>query len=266
LPLGPIIAIITAYGYLLDTEDIQAVEMPTLPDGTDAPGTEIPDGGGAPDVPIEEGNGFPEEIPDITPPGGGGGSDVDDRIRQCINAGGTWNEQFQQCDLPPEQQEETPPEGTPPDQMGCPTLGDKLAIGTKIELGPNCGSDSGRTGRVTGHLFQRPTDRRCNDISNRVAYDGGGSNAWRLSETAPAPGACLFRAGDVQTISCGPEPTLITTGLIGTFFVVDSTDAIGHVVGDFNNIAPPGARIVAVGQFDQAYLDWMKCKLREGTL
>jgi len=154
MPLGPIIAIITAYGYLLETDDIEAVEIPDRIDGTDLPGTETPGGIDEEIPPVETGNG---EMPGDLPPGGGGAGDNNDLIIQCINAGGTWNDQFQQCDLlaPPDPE---PPQQEPEAKEGPPTIPPDTADRIKRPAPPQdegpCGPrPATRTFGLLGHTW-----------------------------------------------------------------------------------------------------------------
>jgi len=60
-------------------------------------------------------------------------------------------------------------------------------IGTRVRVKANCGSGSGLTGIIIDHIFQRPGDRRTNDISMVVEFDEQFKpaffrNAWRVSE------------------------------------------------------------------------------------
>jgi len=92
----------------------------------------------------------------------------DNRIRDCINAGGTWNDQFQICEF-----KEMPPDN-----------GLLFPVGTRVRVKPNCGNASGLTGRISKHVFQTSFDVRNKILSMQVDFDNPPPfrNGYRPSE------------------------------------------------------------------------------------
>jgi len=233
--LGPIVAILTAWGHLFDTDGEQIIEMPGIPDGTDDA--------------MEQPTPIDGEIPPIE--NGGGIDPINQKIRDCIAAGGTFDEQFQICVFPEDGEGEIPINGT----EECPMLGELLSTGTRVMIAdiPECGVSAGKSGVVTGTTFQRERDRTCSDVSMIVRLDDGSANAFRRSETAPF-GVCMSRESSGQMIACGLQPPHSGSGF---YYVLNNTV---RWVPTANQVLPGGIVIFGAG-FDDTLKAWLLCRV-----
>lgn len=194
-------------------------------------------GGPPPSTPPPDTEPPPMPPPDVTPPPPPPPppptpppvDPVNEQIRQCIEAGGTWNDQFQMCDFP-----------TPPPPV------------TRQVCGPDVGQ------------FCDPNREFCDlvevDEGNRIirTVEFSSTSCPNPRYTPPAP---------PPTVGCGPEPRIPQAGTGGASKELGAYYLLGGNVGWVfvppgsvpSQIVPGGSTILKVGARYGPMIDWLQC-------